>query len=147
MNQKSLTMVIKQLAQSEIERASERNSFLNALSNFLYLLGIIAILVGIGYIFVGIANSDSYDDVKRMTSSSDVTTGILGAISGVFLFFFAPIVFAATLEVLQQDNSAFRQESQTHQNAPDLPEHSALLFRYGQSKMKAGGSGLTPAST
>lgn len=78
-------------AQTELQNVSSRNSSLSTLSNVLYAIGVIAIIAGVITFFVGVGYADSWDDAKRLVSSSYITIGIGSAISGFCFFFFGAI--------------------------------------------------------
>lgn len=78
-------------AQTELQNVSSRNSSLSTLSNVLYAIGVIAIIAGVITFFVGVGYADSWDDTKRLVSSSYITIGIGSVISGFCFFFFGAI--------------------------------------------------------
>lgn len=78
-------------AQTELQNVSSRNSSLSNLANVLYAIGVIAIIAGVITFFVGVGYADSWNDAKRLVSSSYKTIGIESVISGFCLFFFGAI--------------------------------------------------------
>ena len=78
-------------AQTELQKVSSRNSSLSNLSNVLYAIGVITIIAGVITFFVGIDYAGSWDDAKRLVSSSYITIGIGSVISGFCFFFFGAI--------------------------------------------------------
>lgn len=78
-------------AQTELQNVSSRNSSLSNLSNALYVIGVIAIIAGVITFIVGINYADSWNDAKRLVSSSYKTIGIGSVISGFCFFFFGAI--------------------------------------------------------
>jgi len=78
-------------AQCALEKVTKNNKTLPTISKTLYVLGGIAIVVGLICFINGCSDLDTSNEIKRMAASATMCTGLASIISGICFSFFGAI--------------------------------------------------------